>query len=80
MAFVEEVFKRRAQQVHDHDVVVVLGPEVVHRAETVAIRELAVHFVLVSQLGTPGPLPLKLDGDLEEKQFTKNKQQRQSLI
>ena len=63
-ALVEVVLERRAQQVHDHEVVRVLRAEVVHLCESGRVLQLAVDLVLVAQLRAAGAVLLELDGHL----------------
>ncbi len=50
-AFVELIFERRSEEIHDHEVVGVLGAEVVDFGESGGILEFAVDFVFVAELG-----------------------------
>ena len=64
-AFVKLIFKGGAKEVHDHEVVGVLGAEVVNLGEAGRILELTVDFVFVAELGTAGPVLFKFYGHLK---------------
>ena len=55
-ALVEQVLQRGTKKIHDHYIVVVLGTEVVHRAEPMALCQLCViiveRIVIWVRLGT----------------------------
>lgn len=63
-ALVELVFQRRSQQVHDHEIVRVLGTKVVDLGKAGSILQFTVDLVLVTQLRTAGSVLFKLDGHL----------------
>ena len=59
-ALVELVLEGRAQEVHDHEVVGVLGAEIVDLGEAGGVLELAVHLVLVAELRAAGAVLFEL--------------------
>ena len=54
-AFVDLIFQT-SEEVHRHEVVRVLGPEVVDLGEAGRIFELTIYFVLVTELGAAGAM------------------------
>ena len=63
-AFVELILERGAEQIHHHEVVGVLGAEVVDFGEAGGILELAVDFVFVAELGAACSVFFEFDGHL----------------
>jgi hypothetical protein len=63
-ALVELILERRPEKVHDHEVVRVLGSEVVHLGETGGVLQFTVDLVFVTQLRASGSVLFELDGDL----------------
>lgn len=61
---VELILERRTEEVHYHEVVRILGPEVVNLGESGGILQFTVDLVFVTQLRTPGAVLFELDGDL----------------
>jgi hypothetical protein len=55
-AFVELIFEGGPEEIHDHEVVAVLGAEVVDFGESGGILEFAVDFVFVAKLGAAGSM------------------------
>jgi precorrin-6B methylase 1 len=64
ITLVKQVLERRAQQIHHHHVEVILDAEIMNIAETEAVHQLAIDFVLMSQLWAPGTMPLIFNGHL----------------
>jgi hypothetical protein len=62
-ALVELILQTGTQQIHDHEIVRILRPKVMDLGEPGSILELAVHLVLVTELGASGSVLLELDGD-----------------
>jgi len=63
-ALVELILKRRSEEVHYHEVIGILGSEVVDLGESRSVLQLTVDLVLVTQLRTPGSMLFELDGYL----------------
>ena len=63
-AFVELIFQTGSEEVHHHEVVGVLGPEVVDLGEAGRILELTVYFVLVAELRAAGAMLFEFYGNL----------------
>lgn len=63
-AFVELVLEGGAEEIHHHEVVGVLGAEVVDFGEAGGILELAVDFVFVAELGAAGSVLFEFYGHL----------------
>lgn len=61
---VEQVLQRRTQEVHDHDIVIVLLSKIVYACEAMTRSDLTINFVLVSQLRTSGGMTLEFYSDL----------------
>lgn len=63
-ALVELILEGRAEKVHHHEVVRVLGAKVVDLGEARGILQLTVHLVLVTQLRTASAMLFEFDSDL----------------
>jgi len=63
-AFVELVLEGGTEEVHDHEIVGILGSKVVDLGETGGVLQFTVDLVFVTQLRTPGAVLFELDGDL----------------
>jgi hypothetical protein len=63
-ALVELVLEGRAEEVHNHEVVGILGSKVVDLGESGSILQLTVDLVFVTQLRASGAMLFELDGDL----------------
>lgn len=61
---VELILQRGTQEVHDHQVVRVLGSKVVNLGESRSVLQLTVHLVLVTELRAAGSMLFELDSDL----------------
>lgn len=64
-ASIKKIFQRRAKQIHYHNIVIILIAEIMHFTKSMAVCDLTVHFVLMSQLRTTSPLSLKFYSNLE---------------
>ena len=62
-AFVDLIFQT-SEDVHRHEVVRVLGPEVVDLGEAGRILELTAYFVLVAEVGAAGAMLFEFYGNL----------------
>jgi len=63
-ALVELILEGRTEEIHNHEVVRILGSEVVDLGESGSILQFTVYFVFVTQLRTPGAVLLELHGNL----------------
>jgi len=63
-ALVELIFEGRTEQIHDHEVIGILGTEIMDLGKAGCVLQFAVDLVFVTQLRTPGSVFFKLDGDL----------------
>lgn len=71
-AFVELILERRTKQIHNHQVVRVLGSKVVNLGKARGILQFTVHLVFVTELRTPGSMLFELDSDLQSLWKTKH--------
>ncbi len=65
-AFVELIFQRGTEQIHDHKIVRILCSEVVDLSETRGVLQFTVHLVFVTKLGAPCSMFLELYSDLNQ--------------
>jgi len=63
-ALVELILEGGAEEVHDHEVVRILGAEVVDLGEAGGVLEFSVDLVFVTELGTASAVLFEFDGDL----------------
>jgi len=61
---VELILEGRTEEIHNHEVVGILGSEVVDLGESGSILQLTVHLVFVTQLRTPSAVLFEFDGNL----------------
>ena len=63
-ALVELIFQGRSEKIHDHQVIRILGTEIVYLGKAGSILQFSVNLVFVSQLRTSGTMLFELDGNL----------------
>jgi len=62
--FVELILKRWSEEIHNHQIVRILGAKIVNFCKSGSILKLTVNLIFVTQLGTAGTMLLKLHSNL----------------
>jgi hypothetical protein len=64
IAFIEEVLERGSEQIHDHDIVIVLCSKMINTTEAMTASNLSIDFVFMTELRATRTVFFEFDSDL----------------
>lgn len=80
LTFVEQVFKRWAEEVHHHNIIVILSSKMIYRTKTMTIGQFSIYFVLMAQLWAPRAMSFKFHSHLIEQSRQENESKTSHLF